>query len=326
MTRLLAAMAVIAGVALGSAQAQIYPDKIYPDKPIKLIVPFVPGSPVDVLARVVSQQLGIRLGQTVIIENRPGAGTSTGTKMVATAPPDGYTLLMSGQSLTYLNLFYPDLGFDAVKAFAPVATLAGWSHVMVVAPAMPAHTVAEFVSHARANPGKLTFGFWLGTSPQILGEYFKVVTNLDLVSVPYRGGEQVRIDLLGGRIDMNIAPVSNVIAMIGQRQIRPLAVTGLARDKALPDVPTMTESGFPQIGFHPDIWQAVVAPAGTPAAIVNKLNAETNESLRTPEVTATFARLGFDAMINSPQEFAAFLAVQAQKWPPVIKAANIQPQ
>jgi len=313
--------ALLAFVELADAHAQTYPDK-----PIKLVVPFVPGSPVDVLGRVVSQQLGVRLGQSVVVDNRPGGGTSTATKAVAAAPADGYTLLMSGQTLAYLGLFYPDLGFDPMKAFAPVATLAGWSHVLVVTPSVPARTLAELVAHAKANPGKLTLGFGLGTSPQILGEYLKVVAGLDLVSVPYRGGEQVRVDLLGGRIHVNFAPVSNVLAMIREGQIRPLAVTGAARDPNLPDVPTMAESGYPQIGFHPDVWQAFVAPAATPSAVISKLNAEVNETLKSTEVKANLDRLGFDPMIMSPQEFAAFLAAQAQKWPPVIKAANIQPQ
>ena len=298
----------------------------YPDKPIKLVVPFVPGSPVDVLGRVISQPLGARLGQSVVVDNRPGAGTSTATKAVAAASADGYTLLMSGQTLAYLGLFYPDLGFGPIKAFAPVATLAGWSHVLVVSPSVPIRSMAELVSYAKANPGKLTLGFGLGTSPQILGEYLKVVADLDIVSVPYRGGEQVRVDLLGGRIHVNFAPVSNVLAMIREGQVRPLAVTGAARDPNLPDVPTMTESGYPQIGFHPDVWQAFVAPAATPAAVIGKLNAEVNEALKLPDVRANLDRLGFNPMIMSPQEFAAFLAAQAQKWPPVIRAANIQPQ
>lgn len=319
--RLLAAVMLCAGPGLAPAAAQTYPDK-----PIKLIVPFVPGSPVDVLARVVSQHVSTRLGQNMIVDNRPGAGTSTGTKVAATAAPDGYTLLMSGQTLTYLGLLYPDIGFDPPKAFTPVATLAGWSHVLVVTPSLPVRTVPELVAHAKANPGKLTFGFGLGTSPQILGEYFKVVAGLDIVSVPYRGGEQVRIDLVGGRIHINFAPVSNVIGMIQQGQVRPLAVTSAARDPNLPDVPTMTEAGYPQVGFHPDIWQAFVAPVGTPAAVVNRLNAAVNESLNSAEVKSTLARLGFNPMIGSPQDFATFLAAQVQKWPPVIKAANVQPQ
>jgi tripartite-type tricarboxylate transporter receptor subunit TctC len=306
---------------LGLAQAQNYPDKL-----IKLIIPYVPGSPVDVLGRVITQQLSTRLGQNVIIENRPGGGTGIATKAVAAASPDGYTLLMSGQALAYVGVINPDLGLDPLKAFAPVATLAGWSHVLVVAADVPAKTVAELVAYAKANPGKLTFGFGLGTAPQIIGEYFKAVAGIDVVSVPYRGGEQVRIDLLGGRIHINFAPVSNVLAMIQQGQIRALAVTSATRDANLPDVPTMTESGYPQVGFHPDVWQGIVAPAGTPDAVVNRLNAEINESIKSADVLAALAKLGFNPMTGSPQEFKTFLAAQIAKWPPVLKAANVQPQ
>jgi tripartite-type tricarboxylate transporter receptor subunit TctC len=293
---------------------------------IKAVVPYVPGSPVDVLARIVAQPLGVRLGQNVIVDNRPGAGTTIGMKAVNAASPDGYTLLVAGQALAYAGLLYPDLGFDPAKAFAPVATLAGWSHVLVVTPSLPVKSVAELVAHAKANPGKLTFGFGLGTSPQIVGDYFKAIAGLELTNVPYRGGEQVRIDLLGGRIDINFAPVSNVIGMIQEGKVRPLAVTSPTRDPNLPDVPTMVESGYPQVGFDPDVWQAIVAPAGTPSAVINKLNSEINESLKSPEVTATLAKLGFNPMTASPQTFATFLAAQAQKWPPVLKAANVQPQ
>jgi tripartite-type tricarboxylate transporter receptor subunit TctC len=297
----------------------------YPSEPIKLVVPFVPGSPVDVLARAVTVPLSTRLGQSVIIENRPGAGTSIATKAVAAANPDGYTLLMSGQTLAYLGLFYPDLGFDPIKAFAPVATLAGWSHVMVINPAVPAKSVRELVTYAKANPGKLTFGFGLGTSPQILGEYFKVVAGLDITSVPYRGGEQVRVDLLGGRIDINFGPLGNVLPMIQEGKVRPIAVTSAKRLPELPDIATMSESGFPQIGFDPDVWQGIIAPAATPKPIIDTLNRAINETLKSPQVEATFAKLAFAPMIHSPEEFAEFLAEQAKKWPPVIKAANIQP-
>jgi tripartite-type tricarboxylate transporter receptor subunit TctC len=186
--------------------------------------------------------------------------------------------------------------------------------------------VAELVAHAKANPGKLTFGFGLATAPQIVGDYFKAVAGLDITDVPYRGGEQVRIDLLGGRIDINFAPVSNVIGMIQEGRIRPLAVTSPKRDPSLPDVPTMIESGYPEVGFDPDVWQAIVAPPGTPSQVINKLNVEINETLKLPEVLATLAKLGFNPMGGSPQELATFLAAQAQKWPPVLKAAHVQPQ
>jgi tripartite-type tricarboxylate transporter receptor subunit TctC len=318
---LLAAAIACVSLTLPPANAQTYPDRL-----IKAVVPYIPGSPVDVLARVVAQHLGTRLRQNVIVENRPGAGTTLGMKAVIGAPPDGYTLLVAGQALAYAGLLYPDLGFDPATAFAPVATLAGWSHVLVVRQGLPVKTVAELVAHAKANPGKLTFGYGLGTAPQIVGDYFKVIAGLDLTNVPYRGGEQVRVDLLGGRIDINFAPVSNVIGMIQEGKVRPLAVTSRERERDLPDVPTMIESGYKQVGFDPDVWQAVVAPAGTPAGVIALLNAEFNESLRASEVNSTLARLGFGPVIGTPQEFAAFLAAQAQKWPEIIKAAGVTAQ
>jgi tripartite-type tricarboxylate transporter receptor subunit TctC len=314
---------VIAALLLGlaSAHAQQYPDRV-----IKLVVPFVPGSPVDVLARVVSQQMTTRLSQSVVIENRPGAGTSTATKQVQSSPADGYTLLMSGQNVTYVGLLYPDIGFDPVKSFTPVATLAGWSHVMLVANDVPAKSVKELVAYAKANPGKVTFGYGLGTSPQIVGKSFELTAGLNLINVPYKGGEQVRIDLLGGRIHINFAPVSNALAMIQQGKVRALAVTSSTRDPELPDVPTFKEEGFPDVGFDPDVWQAIIAPLGTPAPVVNKLNAEINAALRSVEVQATFKKLRFQPMIQSVEQFAKFLAVQAERWPPIIKAAGLKAQ
>jgi tripartite-type tricarboxylate transporter receptor subunit TctC len=317
----LAAALLLATLGATAPRAQNYPDKV-----VRLVVPFVPGSPVDVLARIVTQPLGARLGQPIVIENKPGAGTATATKAVAAATPDGYTLLMSGQTLAYLGLFYPDLGFDPLKAFAPVATLAGWSHVMVVNPAVPAKTVAELVAYAKAHPGKLTFGFGLGTSPQILGEYFKVVAGVDITSVPYRGGEQVRVDLLGGRIDLNFGPLGNVLPMIQAGKVRPIAVTSAKRLEELPDVPTMSESAYPQVGFDPDVWQAIVAPLGTPRPVITTLNGAVNEVLKLPEVKEGFAKLTFNPLAKSPEGFAAFLDAQGKAWPPVIKAANIRPQ
>jgi tripartite-type tricarboxylate transporter receptor subunit TctC len=314
---------LIAAAALGLAALPANAQQ-YPDRAIKLVVPFVPGSPVDVLARVVSQQMTTRLGQSVVVENRPGAGTSTATKQVQSSPADGYTLLMSGQSLVYVALLYPDIGFEPVKSFVPVATLAGWSHVLLVANNVPAKSVKDLVAYAKANPGKVTFGYGLGTSPQIVGKSFELAAGLNLVNVPYKGGEQVRVDLLGGRIAMNFSPVSNALGMIREGRVRALAVTNAARDPELPDVPTFKESGFPTVGFNPDVWHAIVAPAGTPAAIVNKLNSEINAALRSDEVQATFKKLRFQPMINSPEQFAKLLAAQAERWPPIIKATGLK--
>jgi tripartite-type tricarboxylate transporter receptor subunit TctC len=316
---LLAAAVITAVTVSAPAQAQQYPDRV-----IRMVVPFVPGSPVDVLARVVSQEMGKRLGQNVVVENRPGAGTSTATKQVQSAAPDGYTLLMMGQNLAYVGILYPDIGFDPPKAFAPVATLAGWSHVVLVGNDVPAKSVKELVALAKANPGKLTFGYGLGTSPQIVGVSLQLAAGIEFTNVPYKGGEQVRIDLLGGRIHVNIAPVSNALPMIQSGKVRAIAVTGAERDPDLPDVPTMKESGFPKVGFYPDVWQAIVAPRGTPKPIVDKLNAAANEALKSADVQALFKKLRFQPMVNTPEQFEKFMAEQAESWPPIIKAAGLK--
>jgi tripartite-type tricarboxylate transporter receptor subunit TctC len=196
------ACVVAAGFGTTPAQAQQYPDR-----PIRLIIPLVAGSPITALARVVAQPLSARLGQQVIIENRPGAGTSIGVKAAAAAPPDGYNLLMYGQNIAYLQQLYPDLGFDPVKAFVPVAPLADYFHVFVISPTLPVKNLEEFVAYAKANPGKLNLGIGLGTMPQIIGEYFNLVAGLDIITIPYAGGEQVRVDLLGGRIQIIICDI-----------------------------------------------------------------------------------------------------------------------
>jgi tripartite-type tricarboxylate transporter receptor subunit TctC len=316
------ATAVLTVLAAAPAQAQQYPDK-----PIKLVIPLVAGSPITALARVVVQPLSTRLGQQIIIENRPGAGTSIGVKAAAALPPDGYNLLMYGQNIAYLQQLYPDLGFDPVKAFVPIAPIADYYHVLVISPALPPKTLKEFVAYAKANPGKLNFGIGLGTMPQIIGEYFNHVAGLDITTIPYAGGEQVRVDILGGRIQMNVGPPTNLMGLIKEGKLRPLAVTSKQRMKELPDVPTMIESGYPQVGFHPDVWQGILAPVGTSMPIVEKLNAEINAVLKTPEVRTGILRLGVnDVMSMTQREFANFIDGEAKKWPPIIKATGFRAQ
>ena len=296
----------------------------YPTQTVKVIVPFVPGGPVDALARVVAQHLQSRLGQNVIIENRSGGGTTIGVKAVATAEPDGHTLLFVGPNLAYYPVLFPNLDFDPVKSLVPVATVVTWSHVLAVAPSVPANTVAELVAHAKANPGKLAFGYGLATMPHILGETFRQATGIDIVSVPYRGGEGARADLLGGRIHINVAPVPQMMPLIREGKIRPLAYTGPQRSPDLPQVPTMTESGYPQVGFNPDVWMAIFAPAGTASAIVERLNREVNDVLKSAEMAPTLKRFGYEAKITTPAEFAAFFAAELRKYPPLLIAAGLK--
>jgi tripartite-type tricarboxylate transporter receptor subunit TctC len=311
-----AALMLLGTVLNGSAPAQSYPNR-----PVRLIVPFIAGSPVDALARLLTQHLSARLGQSFLIENQSGAGGTLGTRAAAQAGPDGHTLLFAINAHAYG--LYANPGYDPVGSFAPVAAVAQWSHVLVVRPDFPAATVGELIAHAKAYPGSVTFGFGVNTPPQILGGMLKVVANADIRSIPYRGGAQVITDMLGGRIDMNFGATATLLPLIEQGKLRAIAYTGAKRSPDLPGVPTIAEAGYPQLAFAPDAWAAVLAPAGTPQPIVDRLNAAINESLKSPELQASLAKLGYEPKIMSPREFAAFLEAEMRRWPPIAKAAGL---
>jgi tripartite-type tricarboxylate transporter receptor subunit TctC len=317
--RILFTMIIGLGLGLSPAAAQNYPDHV-----IKVIVPFVPGSPVDAAARVITQHIQNRLGQNMVIENKPGGGTTIGTKAVMATPADGYTLLFIGPNLAYTPVLYPSMNFDPLKSLTPVASVVSYSHVMVVAPAVPAKTVKELVGHIKANPGKVTFGYGLATTPHMLAETFRRVAGADFAGIPYRGGEQARADLLGGRIDINMAPISNLIAIIQDGRARPIAYTGLKRSPDLPDVPTMTEAGYPEVGYHPDVWLGFLGPLGTPDPVVRRINAAVGEALASEEMKPVLRKLGFDPMPSTPEQFAAFIDKEVRKWPPILQAAGLK--
>ena len=294
----------------------------YPSKPIKMIVPFTPGSPVDVLARVVANDLSARLGQPVVLENKPGAGTTIGTKIAASADPDGYTLMIAASSLVISAAMYPNPGYDPVKSFAPVAMLARSPQTLVISPSVPAKTVQEFIAYAQANPGKINFGFGLGTLPQILGEYFKALTKTDIASIPYKGGANAITDMLGGRIQMNFGTPPTLLPLIKQGKIRALAVTTDARYKDLPDVPTMKESGLPELSLT--FSAGFIAPAGTPQPVLDKLNHEINESLKSPKLAASMAKIGFDPEPWTIKQYEDFIAHEVKLWPGIIKVTGVK--
>jgi tripartite-type tricarboxylate transporter receptor subunit TctC len=249
----------------------------YPNKPIKIIVPFPPGGPTDTIARMTAQDLSIRIGQ-VVVENRPGGGSTMATKDVAAADPDGYTLLFgTSGSLAIAPALYSSLKLDPQKAFAPIATIALLPHVFVVNNEVPAKTIAEFVAYAKANPGKINFGAGLGTPPHLLSVLFKTEAKLDMVFVPYNGSAQSVNDLLGNRTQFTIDGLVTLYPLIQSGKLRALAVARPERWPALPDVPTMVESGYPD--FVLDAWSSLLAPAGTPPEIITKLNAAVNEGL-----------------------------------------------
>jgi tripartite-type tricarboxylate transporter receptor subunit TctC len=308
-------------VAFSAALAPQVHAQSYPDKPIKMIVPFPAGGPIDTMARLTAADLGTRLGQQVIVENRPGAGSTIGFKAAAAAEPDGYTLLFgSSGSLAIADVLYPSLDVDPRKYFATVATTSLLPHIMVVGPSVPARTVAELVAYAKANPGKLNYGAGLGTPPHLLSTLFKTQAGLDVTYVPYKGSAPSVTDLLAGQTHFTIDGMLILIPQIKQGKLRPLAVARPERWPDLPDVPTFVESGFPDLII--DAWTGVVAPKGTPVPIIDKLNAAINDGLRTPEIKTALSHFSALPKASTPAEFDAFLRDQLTKWAAMVKLAG----
>jgi tripartite-type tricarboxylate transporter receptor subunit TctC len=293
----------------------------YPDRVIKLIVPFAPGGPVDVMARLVAQHLSASLGEAVVVENRPGAGGTIAAKLVATAEPDGYTLLFaSAGSLAISPSLYKNLGYDPVAGFAPVALVANHPLALAVHPTVPVKSVKELIDYAKANPGALNFGAAPGTPPQLMLDLLCSLAGLKMVFVPYKGAAPALTDLIAGRTQVTMLSTTVIVPPILAGELRPLAVTSTKRWHELPDVPTMEESGF--AGFPQGSWTAVVAPAATPPEIVAKLNATINEGLSAPMLHDGLTKLGAEIKISTPQVLGALLADEMQKWRAVIKDAG----
>jgi tripartite-type tricarboxylate transporter receptor subunit TctC len=295
----------------------------FPERPIKIVVPFPAGGPTDVAARLIAQSLAAKLGQAVVVENITGAGGRIGAKAVAQANPDGYTLLLGGTNVNaLLGSLYANLGFDPIGSFAPVAAICVDSIALAVNPAVPANSVQELVAYAKSNPGKLRFGAPTGIYTHFAGEYFKVRTGIDIQFVPYRGGAPAITDMIGGHIDMVFNPKSSLLTHFQEGTLKALAVTSEQRWPELPQIPTMTEAGV--TGFPTEVWFGLLAPAGTPPAIVERLNRSTNESLASAEVIVSLDKLGVQARGGSPDSFAAALLDQARTWRTVIEATGIK--
>lgn len=316
-TRLLAGLALAAGLASG-ALAQSYPSR-----PITIVVPFPAGGTTDIFARLVGQKLSESLGQTVIIENKPGAGGNLGSAQVARAAADGYTLLMGTVGTHAINpTLYSSMPYDWQKDFAPVAFTAGVPNVLVVSPdRVKAKTVAEFIAELKAQPGKLIMASsGNGTSIHLSGELFKQMTGTDMVHVPYKGSSFAITDLVGGQIDCIFDNLPSSIQQIRAGKIRAIALTSKERTSALPDVPTIAESGVP--GFEASSWFGVWAPANTPKEIVDKLNAEIRKAVKTPEMQKSFADIGGEARDYTPAQFGEFIAAENAKWSGVVKKSG----
>ena len=313
----LAAGAVALPVVARVARAQAYPIR-----PVRLIVCFAAGGPSDITARLIGQWLSERLGQSFIIENRPGAGGNIATEMVVRARPDGYTLLEATSTNAWNVALYRNLSFDFIRDLAPVAGVCRYAGVMVVNPSVPAETVPEFIVYAKANPGKINMGSGgAGTPSHLYGELFKKMTGLELVHVPYRGGGPAVIDLLSGQVQVFFGTVSVSIDHIRSGKLRALGVTTSTRMDVLPDVPPMSDF-VP--GYEADGWEGIVAPKDIPPEIIDTLNKEINAALVDANFKSRLANLGVEPFANSPVEFSNFIVDYTEKWGKVIQAAGIK--
>ncbi|MDB5964848.1 MAG: Tripartite tricarboxylate transporter family receptor, partial [Polaromonas sp.] len=295
-----------------------------PSRPIHIVVPFTPGGSTDILARSIGQELTKAWGQPVIIDNVPGAGGSVGADRVAKAPADGYTLLMGHIGTLAVNpSLYPNLPYDAVKSFAPVAWVARVPNVLVVHPSVPAKSVRELVAFAKANPGKLNYGSGgNGSAANLATEYFKLQTGASMVHIPYRGTAPAVTDLMGGQIQVLFTGAPAVLGQIRNGQLRSLAVSSPKRIEALPDLPTVAELGYKD--FEADQWYGVVAPAGTPRDIVLKLNAQINQSLGSAELKTRMTSEGAIATPTTPEVFGQLIVREIARWRPVIQSGRVK--
>ncbi len=294
----------------------------YPARLVRIIVPVPPGGALDIIARLIGQWLSERLGQPFVIENRPGAATNIGIEAAVRAPADGYTLLLIPGSVTVNATLYDKLSFNFIRDIVPVAMLSGLPLVMEVNVAVPAKTVSEFIAYAKSNPGKVNYASSGNGTPQhIAGELFKMMTGVDMLHVPYRGGAPALTDLMGGQVQLYFSPLPESIEIIKGGKVRALAVTTAARAQALPELPTVADS-VP--GFEASTWQGIGAPRNTPAEIVDRLNTEINAALADPTIKARLKDLGSVPAPMSSAGFAKLIADETEKWGKLIRAANIK--
>jgi tripartite-type tricarboxylate transporter receptor subunit TctC len=293
----------------------------YPSRPIRVIVPFSPGGAVDGPTRMVAQELGKRLNQQVVVDNRPGAGATIGTEAVAKAAPDGYTLLLASQTNAISATLYPKLSFNPIDDFAPISLIGREPGVLVVHPSVPAKTVRELIELARAQPGRIDYASsGNGSGQHLFAAQFLAMAGVTMNHVPYRGSGQATTDLIGGVVAMGMPGIAGMLQHIKSGRLRALAVTGTHRSPQLPDVPTLAESGLP--GYAAYVWLGLLAPRGTPAPIVERLNRELVAVLDAPEVKGYMANASIEALGSTPAEFGAFFRAERDHWARVIKESG----
>jgi len=311
---------------LGTAATTAFAQSGYPVKPIRLIAPFPPGGTTDVLSRIVAQKLGDAVGRQVVVDNRPGAGGNIGHEVAAKTAGDGYTIVMSSNAALVANPhLYKRLGFDPLNDFAPIAVVAKAGQVLGVHPTVPVRNVKDLIALAKANPGKLNFGSGgRGTPAHVAGEIFKSVTQINIIHVPYKGGILAVMDVVAGQIDMVFADMAPAVPQIKAGRLKALAVTSDERSAALPNVPTMVQAGIK--GSSPQTWWALLAPKGTPAAIVTRLNSDLAQILKQPDVQERYAALGVITAHSTPEQVTEMIKTESPAMGKVLKAAGVEPE
>src|SRR5436190_18369886 len=307
--------------AFTPAQAQNYPTR-----PITLVIPFAPGGSTTIVGRGVAEKMGELLGEKIIVDNRPGAGGTVGTRAVAKSEPDGYTLVLGYTGTLAIGpSLYKNVGYDPRKDFAPIGMIGNAPNSLLVNPSFPAKTVAELITYAKANPGKVNFGSaGAGTASHITGEYFARSAGITLVHIPYKGTGPALTDLLGGHIPMAFAPIPASHANVSAGTLRALAVTSTTRSGLLPDVPTMAEAGLP--GFDASLYYGLVAPAGTPRPIIDRLNKELRDALASDEVKRQLGNDGTDITPGTPEDYSDFIDKDEKKWAQLVKTSGVEPE
>ena len=317
--------ALIAALAMLAAPGAAVAQSGYPDRAVHMVIGYPPAGPVDIIARIVADRLSQIWGQPVVVENVSGAGGNIGGDRVAKSAPDGYTILMATNAQVAINpSLYAKMTYDPAKDLLPISQAVYSPNILVVPNDVPAKSVAELVAYARANPGKLSFASaGVGTTQHLAGELFKAMAHIDIQHVPYRGAGPMITDLLGGRITMAFIAIAPTIPLVREGKLRALAVTSAKRFGAAPELPTMIEAGYP--GFESILSVGLMAPAGTPPAIIEKIHQASVKALSTPEVRKRLSDIGMEVIGNSPAEFAAALKAEAPQWAKVIKDAGIAP-
>jgi tripartite-type tricarboxylate transporter receptor subunit TctC len=296
----------------------------YPSHPVKIIVPFAAGGPADIYARVIAEKLQAALGQSFVVEDKPGGGAILGTEAVVQSAPDGYTLLMMSNTHTVNESLIPDKGYQLLRDLVPVAPVNYSDLVLVVHPSVKANTLQEFIALAKANPGKLNYASsGPGTPYHMAGELFKSMAGVDIVHIPYKGSSGARTDILGGQVQMMFDAITTMAPNVRAGKLKALATSGKVRSTVLPEVPTLNEAGVP--GYDAVIWLGIMAPAGTPRPIVDRLNAEIRKAVGDPKVKAAWAEQGAVPMTMTPEEFTRFLHEDIDKWARVVKISGAKP-